>query len=93
VDARRVLGLFPFTRSYLRLLPPVAAAMLVLWLAHSALVVVQPAWGVMGAGLVLAYVAFLGVAVLVGLDADDRLIASAVWLRMRSAFSRNGVNS
>jgi O-antigen/teichoic acid export membrane protein len=89
VDARRVLGLFPYTRSYLRLVPPVAGTLLVLWLAHSALAVMRH-WVVMGAGFVLAYAAFIGIAMLVGLDADDRLIAQAVWLRMRGAFQKTG---
>jgi hypothetical protein len=36
--------------------------------------------------LALAYLAFIGTAIVFGLDADDRLIAGAVWSKVRGAF-------
>jgi O-antigen/teichoic acid export membrane protein len=90
VDVRRTLGLFPYTRSYLRLLPPIAGTLVVLGLAHAAMAAIRPSWVVMGAGLVVAYAAFAGIAMLVGLDEDDRRIADAVRLRVAGMLQRTG---
>ena len=38
------------------------------------------------AGVFVAYAGFSAVAVLVGFDEDDRLIAGAVWRRIRTTF-------
>jgi hypothetical protein len=47
---------------------------------------VRQEWVVIGAALVLGYLAFMGIAFSYGLDADDKLIARAVWARMRGTF-------
>jgi O-antigen/teichoic acid export membrane protein len=85
-EVRRALGLSPYNRSYLRLLPPLAGGLMVLLLLKAKLGAVRPEWIVISAGLLLAYTAFIGVALAVGLDADDRLIARAVWSRARAMF-------
>jgi hypothetical protein len=38
--------------------------------------------------LILSYIAFSVIAFAMGLDADDRLIANAVWSRVRGAFGQ-----
>jgi O-antigen/teichoic acid export membrane protein len=80
-EVRRKLGMSPYNRSYLRLLLPFAGTLLVLLIerrfligSHSDLVVVAIA-------MVAGYVAFTGIALLAGLDSDDRLILGAIWLR------------
>jgi O-antigen/teichoic acid export membrane protein len=78
------LGLFPYSRSYYRLLAPVAGSFAVLWLARSAFTAYRPML-VMGGSLIAAYVVFGAIALVVGLDSDDRLIADAVWARLRAA--------
>ena len=86
-DVHTALGLFPYTRSYFRLVPPIAGALLVSLLLRAWLPnVSHPYWLLLGAGLVLAYVAFIGIALAVGLDADDRLIAEAAGGRIRALF-------
>jgi O-antigen/teichoic acid export membrane protein len=90
VDVRRTLGLFPYTRSYLRLGPPIAGTLLVLWITHSALRLLRPSWVVMGGGLLLAYLVFIGIALVVGLNADDQVIAQAVGARMGKIFHKTG---
>jgi hypothetical protein len=46
----------------------------------------RPEWMVVVAGVALAYFAFIAIAMTFGLDPDDRLIASAVWSKVRGAF-------
>jgi O-antigen/teichoic acid export membrane protein len=89
-EVRRTLGLFPYTKSYLRLLLPLFGNLAVLLLLKTALKTLHPEWVVIFAGLILAYLAFAAIALVFGLDADDRLLARAVWSRVRSTFQTAG---
>ncbi len=82
-DVHQALGLFPYTRSYYRLLLPFAGAFSVLWFVRSQLHGSHSV-PMMGMALLSAYAAFGAVALLVGLDADDRTVANAVWARLRA---------
>jgi O-antigen/teichoic acid export membrane protein len=80
-EVRRKLGMSPYNMSYFRLLVPLAGTLLVLLIErrflsgpHSDLVLIATA-------LMAGYVAFTGIALLAGLDPDDRLILGAIWLR------------
>jgi O-antigen/teichoic acid export membrane protein len=84
-EVRRTLGLLPYSRSYWRLLLPVCGNLAVLLIMKATLKAVRPEWVVIAAGIASAYVAFIAVAMAFGLDADDRLIASAVWSKVRGA--------
>ena len=86
VEVRRTLGLSPYNRGYLRLLLPTSGNLAVLVLLKTTLKAVHPEWLVISAALLLAYLVFIVVALGFGLDADDRLVAGAVWSRMRGAF-------
>ena len=89
-----MLGLFPYTRSYLRLGLPVAGSLAVLLVLHRWLLnAVHPQWLVLGIGLVLAYMIFVVLALAVGLDSDDRLITGAVWARVRGMFNKAEVSA
>ena len=88
LDVRKTLGLLPFTRSYLRLVPPVAATILMLATIRAVFRSGYLELPTMAAGLTLGYATFVGIALLLGLDADDRLITSAVWARLRNRFQR-----
>ena len=79
LEVRRKLGLLPYSRSYWRLLPPVCGNLAVLLMLKAILKAVRPEWIVIVAGISLAYLSFIAIAMACGLDADDRLIASAVW--------------
>jgi len=46
--------------------------------------VLRPQWAVAGLGLIAAYLVFAGIALAFGLDADDRIIAGAIWSRITS---------
>jgi O-antigen/teichoic acid export membrane protein len=93
VEVRRKLGLFPYNRSYLRLVLPMGgtiAAVLGLLLASGR---AREDWAVIGVALVLGYLAFISIALAVGLDADDQLIARAVWARVSGVFRRAEMNA
>ena len=77
------MGLSPYNRSYVRLLAPVTASVIVLLMIRAVFSSPIHEWVVVGAALLLAYLVFFGTALLVGLDADDRVIARAVWNRIR----------
>jgi O-antigen/teichoic acid export membrane protein len=82
-DVRLSLHLSPYNRSYFRLILPVGATFLCLGLLRWVPGDANPSLLSMAVGLILSYVAFTGTAILLGLDADDRIIADAVWARVR----------
>jgi O-antigen/teichoic acid export membrane protein len=86
-EVRRTLGLFPYSRSYWRLLLPLLGGLVTLFLLRAIFGTFRPEWMVIAAALLLAYGAFIGVALAIGLDADDRLVARAVWSRLRASFT------
>jgi O-antigen/teichoic acid export membrane protein len=88
LEVRSTLKLSPYNRSYLRLLPPVGSALLIALLSSRASLFVRVDWVLILTALVLTYAGFSAVAFAVGLDADDRLIANAVWTRVRGAFGQ-----
>jgi O-antigen/teichoic acid export membrane protein len=82
-EVRRKLGLFPYNYGYFRLLPPLlasAAALALLRLASSSF---HPEWIVLGVALSTAYAVFILVALVFGLDPDDRVVVGAAWSRIR----------
>ena len=88
IEVRRALKLSPYNWSYLKLLPPVgSAALIILVLRKSSFLATQQLAGAILA-LILAYLAFCIVSLWTGLDADDRIITDAVVSRMRGVFSR-----
>src|SRR5712692_6087270 len=70
-EVGRTLGLFPYSRSYLRLLLPLFGNFIVLLLLKGTLSTVQPEWIVIAIGLALGYLAFIDIALVLGLDTDD----------------------
>jgi hypothetical protein len=58
----------------------------VLALIHAKFAFLRPEWMEIVLSLVLSYATFILIALGLGLDSDDRLIAAAVWSRVRSMF-------
>ena len=83
---RDSLGLFPYNRSYLRLIVPVFSTLGALFLLRFESSHIHHNWLLVAIALVAGYLVFTGVALLAGLDADDRIIADAVWYKVRSLF-------
>ena len=92
-EVRRSLHLSPYNRSFLRLTLPLIGMLMVLAVLRVRLSVFQPEWAVVGVGLVLGYLTFIGFALMFGLDADDQLIARAVWSRIRGVFPEREANA
>jgi O-antigen/teichoic acid export membrane protein len=84
IEVKRRLGFLPYNRSYLRLaLPSVATVTAAIGMKFALRPIGSDIPAVILTTLV-SYVVFLGIAFFSGLDADDRLIASAVWYKIRS---------
>jgi O-antigen/teichoic acid export membrane protein len=80
-SVRRRLGIFPYHAGYCKLIWPAvgaAAATMVLarWPAG-----LHKQWEIAGAGLITAYSVFGGIALLLGLDQEDRTLAKLAWAR------------
>jgi O-antigen/teichoic acid export membrane protein len=91
LEVRKALGITPYNRSYLHLFLPTAATLALTLVLKKWAFVFRHDWLAVGGALVLAYCVFPAVFYFIaGLDADDRLIASALRSRMRAALGRTG---
>ncbi len=88
VEVETALKLSPYNRSYLKLLPSIGSALLVALLVGKAAIWVKAEWMLIIVAAVLSYAAFTIVVLAMGLDADDRLVANAVWTRFRKALGQ-----
>jgi O-antigen/teichoic acid export membrane protein len=86
LEVRAALKLSPYNRSYLKLLPSLGGVLLVILWMRNAAIFARADWIVIVISLLLAYGSFLAMVFALGLDADDRLIAGAVWTRVRGTF-------
>ncbi len=80
-EVRRKLGMSPYNMSYFRLLMPFAATLLVLLIERRFLLGTHSDLVLIAIALVAGYIAFTSIALLTGLDSDDRFILGAIWLR------------
>jgi len=84
-EVQNALGLWPYNRSYLRLVFPSMATLACTLCARFLGRDFQPEWLMIAVALIAAYVTFALLTLLVGLDDDDRMIVSAVRQRLTSA--------
>lgn len=88
LSVRKILGLAPFSPGFVRLLPPtVVSGFLALVVKHYSYVIGHN-WLLVGTTLIMVYAAFVISTLITGLDADDRLITSAIWSRLSGAVGR-----
>lgn len=87
-EVRKALHTHPFHRGYATLLLPCAAAFCCVLLLRLTVHLFRPEWLLILLALACAYVAFVVVALACGLDAEDRVIAGAAWMRIREVFAR-----
>jgi O-antigen/teichoic acid export membrane protein len=92
-EVRKALALSPYNRSYFSLLPPTVAVFVMMLALKRYLFVFHRDWLTLGLALVMAYVLFTFMICFKGLNADDRLIASAIWLRVRATFVKSRVEA
>jgi O-antigen/teichoic acid export membrane protein len=93
LEVRQALGISPYNRGYWRLLPPTAATLAVTLVLKEYSYLFHRDWLAIGITLGLAYCVFSVIVLMGVLDADDRLIASAIWSRIRVMFARTGVEA
>lgn len=83
LEVRRVLSLSPFSRSYARLLVPTVASALAALVLKREGNIFRHEWLAIGVSLFGSYLVFAGMTAALGLDEDDRLVANAMWARVR----------
>jgi O-antigen/teichoic acid export membrane protein len=94
LEVRKALGISPYNRSYLHLFLPTAATLALTLVLKKWAFVFRHDWLAVGVALGLAYCIFPAVFYFIaGLDADDRLIASALRSRMKTALGRTGAQA
>jgi O-antigen/teichoic acid export membrane protein len=86
-EVRGSLGILPYNRGYLRLLLPSAVILFVELLVKRYMNLFHHDWIAVACALVSGYLIFAAIILLSGLDSDDRLIASAIWSRIRGGFA------
>ena len=93
LEVRKTLGFSPYNRGYLRLLPATGASVAGTLIVRRYAGFFRHDWLAVGVAFGLAYSIFGGMILLVGLDSDDRLIAAAMWSRVRGVFAGAGVSA
>jgi O-antigen/teichoic acid export membrane protein len=88
IEVNSALGISPYNPSYLKLALPAGLSLLIALLMLRISAFTNFEWINILLTLVLAYGVFTVTAYLIGLDADDRLIANAAWSRLRGAFGQ-----
>jgi O-antigen/teichoic acid export membrane protein len=89
-EVKKSLGMTPYNATYWRLLPGLLA------MAAVSIVILRVyrgwrfEWVGIGLSLLGAYVAFVAVVLVTGLDSDDKSVVAAVWYRLRGASVRSG---
>ena len=78
-----MLGLSPFSRSYFRLLVPAIVSLLVALVLKREANLFRRDWLAIAVSLLGSYLTFAGMVAALGLDEDDRLVADALWSRVR----------
>jgi O-antigen/teichoic acid export membrane protein len=91
-DVKKSLGLFPYNRSYWMLATPAILTIAVAIGLRIGLRSVPFDIPVVVASMAITYAVFVGTVLLFGLNADDRLIANAIWSRIRTGYLRFGPN-
>ena len=79
VSVRRILKLFPYNAGYIKLVWPGVFAIAGTVALARAMSGINAPWKVAGAGLLLAYVVFIGMIFLFGLVLDDLDLAKIAW--------------
>jgi O-antigen/teichoic acid export membrane protein len=87
-EVRAALQLSPYNRTYFRLLLPSVLSVAAILALRVFVISVHPEWVMIAAALIAAYLVFGGLSLIVGLDDDDRLIATAIQRRLLGAVGR-----
>jgi O-antigen/teichoic acid export membrane protein len=80
---KKTLGILPYNRSYWRLVPATAATLVLILALNRYSFLFRHNWLAIGVAGLTAYFLFGAMVLITGLDADDRLIAAAMWSKVR----------
>jgi O-antigen/teichoic acid export membrane protein len=87
-EVRSALGITPYNRGYLRVVPAVVAMILTtIALRHFGDCFDSKVLLILGSAAI-AYAILVAATLSIGLDSDDRVVTTAIWLRIRASFSR-----
>lgn len=86
----KAFGFSPYSRGYLRLLPGSVAVFAIGFALRTYSFIIRYDWLTVLIALVLSYLVFVGLIFLMGLDADDQLVKTAIWSRIRGALGWMG---
>jgi O-antigen/teichoic acid export membrane protein len=92
-ELRSSLGMSPYNRDYLHLIPAAAASLAAALVLHSTMGWVRPEWAVIALSGGVCYALLLTITVTMGLGDDDRLIARSILARIRTSFGKPRVNA
>jgi O-antigen/teichoic acid export membrane protein len=92
-ELRSSLGMSPYNRDYLHLIPAAAASLAAALVLHSTMGWVRPEWAVIALSGGVCYALVLTITVTMGLGDDDRLIARSILARIRTSFGKPRVNA
>jgi O-antigen/teichoic acid export membrane protein len=94
LNVKRILGIWPYNRSYVRLFAPMFVTSLVILGLRNYAFVFHHNWLSVAMALAVAYCSFPAVLYLTcGLDSDDRMIAGALRSRIRGVFTLFGAQA
>ena len=82
-ELKHSLGMSPYNRSYLRLLPPALASIAAAFILRSTLGGIRPEWMLIVLSGIVSYALLLSIVVAMGLNSDDRIITRALLARIR----------
>jgi O-antigen/teichoic acid export membrane protein len=85
VEVKKVLRLFPYNRSYWILAAPTVVTIATTVGLRIGLRSVNADIPVLVLSTIVVYIFFLATVLLMGLEAEDRMIASAIWARVRGS--------
>ena len=88
LSVRRILNLFPYNAGYLKLAWPSVCSIAGTLALARVMSGVHAQWKVAGAGLVFAYMIFIGLIFFFGLDQNDRTLAKIAWARVGHSFRK-----
>jgi O-antigen/teichoic acid export membrane protein len=90
LEVRKALGIWPYNRGYLQLLPPTLTIFALMLVFKKYSHILHYDWAAVAIALAVSYGVFAAMLLSVGLDADDRLIVTAIWSRVRGVFPNAG---
>jgi len=85
VEVRKNLRLSPYNRSYWILVVPSLVTIAAAWGLRIGLRAVRADIPVLVLSTMIVYILFIGTVLLMGLGAEDRMIANAIWARIRGS--------